>query len=161
MLASMNGALHDNLGGRPLLGMAVLLTLVALFGFAGGFPGRGAVDQHWIRLEKLLEREEAKPFGWDYLVPAGVLRDEAVERLGGALKVSVERMGPSELGRRVEAQLGLEAGRRAAELWRELHRLGWRAGERPVEPISARRFRHMHQLATALFDELAMRQNRA
>jgi hypothetical protein len=166
MLASMNGALHQDIaGGRVLVAAAVLFALASLFTFAGSFPSRGAVDQHWTRLGALLEREEPtllKPGGlpWDYSLVAGVVRDEAVERVGSLLGMTVERMGPSELGKRVEAQLGIEAGRRAADLWRELHRLGWRPGERPVEPISGRRFRHMHSLATALFDELAMRQNR-
>jgi hypothetical protein len=160
MLASMNSALHDDLAnGRVMAAAAVALALVGLFTLFGSFPARGAVDQHWTRLGALLERSDPEPLGWEYTLPAGVIRDEAVDRLGAALAISVERMGPSELGRRVESQLGIEAGRRAAELWRELHRLGWKPGERPVEAISARRFRHMHQLATALFDELAMRQN--
>jgi hypothetical protein len=158
-------ALHDDLTkGRTLWAAAAVLAVAALFLFGGSFPGRGSVDAQWTRLSRLLERDDSGALGpaglpWDYSLPSGVVRDEAVDRLSGILGVATERMGPSELGRRVEAQLGVEAGRRAAELWRELHRLGWRPGERPVEAISARRFRHMHELATALFDELAMRQN--
>jgi hypothetical protein len=164
-LAGTNEALHDDLiKGRTLWAAAALLAVAALFLFGAGFPGRGSVDLQWTRLSRLLDRDSGSALGpaglpWDYSLPSGVVRDEAVDRLSAALGTSTERMGPSELGRRVEAQLGVEAGRRAAELWRELHRLGWRPGERPVEAISARRFRHMHELASALFDELAMRQN--
>jgi hypothetical protein len=164
-LAGMNEALHDDLvNGRTLWVGAALLALASVFLFGGSFPGRGSIDQHWTRLVALLDRQEPSGFApsglpWDYSLPAGVVRDEAIDRLSAALGISTERMGPSELGRRVETQIGVEAGRRAAELWRELHRLGWKPGERPVEAISARRFRHMHEVATALFDELAIRQN--
>ncbi len=168
LLGSMNGALHDEVAEkRVLAAAAVLRGVVALFAFAGAFPARGAVDQDWSRFERLLERDEPAAgalahdgLPWDYSLPSGVLRDEAVERLSAALGRSVERMGPSELGRRIEAEHGVAAGRRAAELWRELHRLGWRTGERPVETISARRFRRMHELATALFGALKKRQDR-
>jgi hypothetical protein len=163
-LGALNGQLHDDLGGgRPLSLAAVALGVLALFLFARAFPTRGSVEQGWTRLTRLLEREEPalQPAGlsWDYSLPSGVVRDEAIDRVGAALGVPVERMGPSELGRRVEGLAGGEAGRRAAELWRELHRLGWRPGERPVEPISARRFRRTHELAKSLFDALTARHN--
>jgi Domain of unknown function (DUF4350) len=164
-LGGMNEALHDDVAaGRTLWVAGALLAVAALFLFGASFPARGSVDLQWTRLSGILTRDDGGMLGpaglpWDYSLPAGVVRDEAVDRLNAALGVSTERMGPSELGRRVEAQLGVETGRRAADLWRDLHRLGWKPGERPVEAISARRFRHMHELATALFDELAMRQN--
>src|SRR5262249_41095815 len=129
-LGGMNEALHDDVvKGRALWVAGVMMGVVAMFLFASSFPQRGAVDQHWTRLHKLLERDDGgalAPSGlpWDYSLPSGVVRDEAVDRLSAALGIKVDRMGPSELGRRVEAQLGVEAGRRAAELWRELHRLG-------------------------------------
>jgi hypothetical protein len=169
-LGGVNGALHDGAGGGRALGLAaVALAVIALFVFAGAFPARDSVGGDWLRFERLLQREEPAlllPSGlpWDYSLPSGVVRDEAVDRLSAALGVSVERMGPSELGRRVESLVngdaGADAGRRAAELWRELHRLGWKPGERPVESISARRFRRMHELATSLFAALETRHNR-
>jgi hypothetical protein len=165
-LGGMNEALHDDVVAGHALWVATLLLAVLMMVMLGAsFPQRGSVDQHWTRLQLLLGRDEAGPLAptgmpWDYALPCGVVRDEAVDRLSAALAVKVEQMGPSELGRRVEAKLGVEAGRRAAELWRELHRLGWKPGERPVQSISVRRFRHMHALATALFDELALIQNR-
>jgi hypothetical protein len=165
-LGGVNGALHDGAAGGRALGLAaVAMAVVALFVFAGAFPPRDSVGGDWLRFERLLSRDEPVallPSGlpWDYSLPSGVVRDEAVERLQAALGVPVERMGPSELGRRVELLLDADAGRRAAELWRELHRLGWKPGERPVEAISARRFRRMHELATSLFAALETRHNR-
>jgi hypothetical protein len=55
----------------------------------------------------------------------------------------------------VGARFGDGAGRRATELWRALHRIGWRPGEPAGEHVSRRQLRRMHTLAVALFADLS------
>ncbi len=164
-MADVNSSLKTALGDpRSLYALASATALVALLLLAGAFPSRNEIRDRWTRVGRLLapgidERHPLAGLPWDYALPAGIVREEALGRLENALgeKIDFDYLGPQALLQKVSALFGPLAGQRAAELWRILHKIRWRTvdGEiMPDERVGRRTLIRMHQLATALFESL-------
>jgi hypothetical protein len=164
MLAALNDAARGALvDGRVLTASTALLAALALVLLWRAQPRRGRIDGHWTRAPRppdtgyqaLVDRYASPSVPWGYAMPATVLREEAIERVGEALGVDASALSPSQVGRRVAALCGPLAGKQASELWQRLHRIGWRESP-PAQWVTGRQLSRLHELASALFDALAV-----
>jgi hypothetical protein len=157
-LARINASLHAQLAQPPAqVALGALAALIALVAFAGAFPARRVIADRWTRAT--LPQAEAQlvdgwSVPWDFAAPVAVVRRETLERLEALIgPIDFDELGPQALERKVADAVNPEAGRRAAELWRRLHRLRWGALQ-PEGFIPRRELDRLHALASQLFSEL-------
>jgi Domain of unknown function (DUF4350) len=160
-MGDVNRRAHDA-DGRALTLLAALLALITAALLAGAFPAHAPLGDQWTRAQKgEFSWQLLSGIPWDYGLAAAIVRDEMLERLRDAIGSSdVDMLMPQELGARVRARFGAEAGQRATELWRLLHRVRWRTLDgttAPDERVPRGYFVKLHRAATALFDALEPR----